>query len=106
MQRVPGSSGLIEWSTPANFNMKYTCLWIAIACVAVGCTQITKNADGTVSYKNGLFNKTFSELEYTEIRTTNGVATTKVRVKGYESDGTKLVEATARGVAQGLAPKP
>lgn len=78
---------------------------ILIAALAVsGCTGITKTKDGDISYRNGIFNKTFSELQYTEERTTNGIAKIAVKIKGYESDATKMVEATARGVAAGLKP--
>lgn len=83
--------------------MKAPLLIIAVLAIT-GCTGIKKSADGQINYQNGLFNKTFSELQYTEERTTNGVAKISVKIKGYESDGTKLVEATARGVAAGLKP--
>lgn len=83
--------------------MKAPLLIIAVLAIT-GCTGIKKSADGEINYRNGLFNKTFSELQYTEERTTNGVAKISVKIKGYESDGTKLVEATARGVAAGLKP--
>ena len=79
-------------------------LLIITVLALTGCTGIKKSADGEINYRNGLFNKTFSELQYTEERTTNGVAKITVKIKGYESDGTKLVEAAARGVAAGLKP--
>lgn len=77
---------------------------LLVALVFVGCTGITKTKDGDITYRNGLFNKTFSELQYAEERATNGASKITVKIKGYESDGTKLVEATARGVAAGLKP--
>lgn len=77
--------------------MKASLLIIAILAVT-GCTSIT-TPDGS-TYRNTIFTKQFSELD---IEKTSGTNTTKVHIKGYQSDATAMVKAASEGVATGLA---
>lgn len=72
-----------------------------IGAVAItGCTGL-ESPDGW-KYRNGLFNKQFSEL--TIEKTTSGTNTTfKASVKGWKSDGAAIAEAVAEGVTKGAA---
>jgi hypothetical protein len=80
--------------------MKTTLALLAIATLT-GCTGL-KSPDGW-EYKNGIFQKQFSEL--TIEKTTSGTNSTfKAVVKGWKSDGAAMAEAVASGVAKGLKP--
>jgi len=81
--------------------MKAPLLIIAVLAIT-GCTSVEKDSKtGAIKYRNGIFNKSFSELEYTEERSTNGVSKTSVKVKGYQSDATAIVKAATEGAVSG-----
>lgn len=77
--------------------MKASLLIIAILAVT-GCTSIT-TPDGS-TYRNTIFTKTFSELD---IEKTTGTNTTRVHIKGFQSEAASIVKAASEGVATGLA---
>ena len=82
-------------------------LAVLAASIGVGCTGFKKNSkNGTFSYMNGLFEKQFSEGEYTEeIRNTNGVVKkVTLKLKGYQSDGAGIARAVAKRIAAGANP--
>jgi hypothetical protein len=64
--------------------------------VVAGCTTI-KTPNGW-EYKNYLFSKKFSSMEFTD---PNGAS---LKVKGLVSDSEALIEAAARGAATGANP--
>jgi len=67
---------------------------ILLCALATGCTSI-ESPDGW-KYKNFIFQKRISGLEFT---TTNGAS---LRIKAASSNAEALVEAAARGAAQGV----
>lgn len=77
--------------------MKTTLALLAIITLT-GCTGL-KSPDGW-EYKNGLFQKQFSEL--TIEKTTSGTNVTfKAVVKGWKSDGAAIAEAVSEGITKG-----
>lgn len=71
---------------------KYLILLLALC---GGCTSATYQSGETkIVYKNGIFQKQFSELSLN----TNGT----IMIKGYQSEAASLVKAAADGVATGL----
>jgi hypothetical protein len=83
-------------------------LAVLAASIGAGCTGFKRGKDGTFTYGNALFTKQFSEGTFTEeTRDTNGVVKkVTVKMKGFQSDGERLAEAIARGVASGANPAP
>jgi len=76
-------------------------LFTLIGAIALaGCTGL-KSPDGW-EYKNGLFNKQFSEL--TIVKEVNGSNMVfRAHVKGWTSDGAAIAGAVAEGVTRGAA---
>lgn len=60
-----------------------------------GCTTATyKKGDSVITYKNNIFQKSFSELSLSADGT--------LVIKGYQSEAASIAKATAEGVASGL----
>lgn len=73
---------------------------VIVGATLCGCTGL-ESPDGW-KYRNGLFNKQFSEL--TIVKETSGTNTVfKAVVKGWKSDGAAIAEAVAEGVIKGAA---
>lgn len=87
--------------------MKKLIALAVVAAVLTGCTAFKKNSKtGEFSYRNGLFEKQFSEGEYTEeYRDTNGVIKkATLKLKGFQSEGAGIARAVAEGLASGANP--
>ena len=90
------NSGVVGGSYQRK-TMKASLLIIAILAVT-GCTSVEKDPKtGAIKYRNGIFNKSFSELEYGG-RSTNGVSKNIREGEGYQSDATAIVKAATEGL--------
>lgn len=78
-------------------------LWalVAVCCIiaCTGCTTIDSPVIG--KYRNGLFNKQFSELTVQQTITATGTNTIVI-LKGWKSDGAAIAEAAAHGAVTAL----
>lgn len=81
-------------------TLKFLTLIVASAALVVGCTSIKSPAGW--EYRSTIFQKQIDGIELTG--NTNGAYALKV--KGYRSDTTAMIESVAAGVAKGLNPVP
>ena len=69
--------------------------YLFLAALLAGCTSATyQNGDNKITYKNSVFQKSFSELSLG----TNGT----LSIKGYQSEAASIAKATAEGVVTAL----
>jgi len=60
-----------------------------IPLIVPACTSLAINNDGSGKYRNGLFQKQFSEMSYSKA----GSNSITLTVKGYKSDAAQFVQA-------------
>jgi len=81
----------------AVFLYIFAAMCCFLACT--GCTSIDSPVIG--KYRNGLFNKQFSELTVQQTITATGTNTIVI-LKGWKSDGAAIAEAAAHGAVTAL----